>query len=278
MTMRRWSWWLPAALVAALLPRALQAEDRVVDLTVRPGVTLRYLAVAPATPARAAAVLFTGGQGVARIPDSPGPGWARNGAFVVRARERFRALGLFVAVVDAPSDHQGERGLAAFRVAPDHAQDMARVIADVRARSGAAKVWLIGTSRGTISAVNAAARLKPPQAADGLVLTSTVTRPSGGQRPRAGVQETVYDLDLAQIRIPVLLVYHRDDACWVTPPGDVPALQQRLSGAPRVGVIAIDGGEPPQTDVCEARSAHGFFGREAETVQAIVAWILEPRP
>lgn len=278
MTRHRLRLWAVAVLLMAALPRAVVAEDSVVDLTVRSGVTLRYLALAPAGPVKAAALLFTGGQGVARIPDRPGPEWARNGAFVVRSREHFRALGLFVAVVDAPSDHQGERGLGAFRVAPEHAQDIAAVIADVRRRSGEAKVWLIGTSRGTISAANAAARLTPPEAADGLVLTSTATRPSGGQRPRAGIQETVYDLDLAQVRLPTLLVYHQGDQCWVTPPEDVALLRQRLTGAPRVGVIAIDGGSPPQADVCEALSAHGFFGREAETVGAIVAWIFEPRP
>jgi len=257
-------------------PAAAQG-DAVVDLAVRPGATLRYLALAPAGPARAAVILFTGGQGVANIPDRPDPAWARGGNFLVRSRELFRGHGLYVAVVDAPSDRKGEGGLGSYRIAPGHAEDIAHAIADVRKRSPGVPVWLVGTSRGTISAANAAARLKAPRAADGLVLTSTLTAKAPGRSPRPGTAETVHDLDLGAIRVPVLLVYHRDDACYRTPPQDVPGLQRKLTGAPRTAAIAIAGGDPPRSEPCEALAAHGFLGREAEAVKAIADWILAPK-
>src|SRR5207244_550656 len=76
-------------------------------------------------------------------------------------------------------------------------------------------VWLVGTSMGTVSAANAAARLEDG-GPDGLVLTSTVTR---GSREMI---ESVGDVRLQDITVPTLLVHHRDDtwrrAATPTPP------------------------------------------------------------
>ena len=47
----------------------------------------------------------------------------------------------------------------------------------------------------------------------------------------------------------------------------------------RVELLAFDGGDPPQSGPCEARAAHGYFGIDAQVVDAIVAWIkATPRP
>jgi pimeloyl-ACP methyl ester carboxylesterase len=265
------------ALVAALLLGVL-AQDvaaQVVDLPVRQGVTQRYYALAPDGPAKAIVLLFTGSQGVANIPDRPGPTWAREGNFLTRSRELFRAHGLFVVVVDAPSDHRGTDGLGAYRIAPGHAEDIATIIADVRRRAPGAPVWLIGTSCGTISTANAAARVPPPRGADGLVLTSTLTARAPGARPRPGVAETVHDVDLGAIGVPTLIVHHRQDGCARTPPGDVQGLARALRNARRVETVFIEGGDPPRSDPCEALAAHGFLGREKPAVDAIAAFILD---
>jgi hypothetical protein len=268
---------LPLALLAgSALARPAAAQQQVIDLSPRADVTLRYLVLPPAGTPKAAVLLFTGSQGLANIPDKPGPNWAQNGNFLVRAREQFRRHGLYVAVVDAPSDHK-PNGLGGFRLTATHADDIATVIADLRQRSGGVPVWLVGTSRGTISAANAAARLQPPRAADGLVLTSSVTRAGGGRQPRPGIIETIFDADVSAIRLPTLVVVHNDDTCAQTPPADAAAIVKRLSNAPVTKIISIDGGEPPRSEPCEALSAHGFLGKEAETVKAIADWILAPK-
>jgi len=266
-----------ACLVA---PASAQAPGKaaVVDLAVRPGVTMRYLALAPLNPPLAAVILFTGGPGIANIPDNPDPNWASRGNFLVRSRELFRGHRLFVAVVDAPSDHKSETGLGHFRVSGEHAADIALLIADVRKRSAGIPVWLVGTSMGTISAASAAARLQAPSAADGLVLSSTVTAHPSGKHPPPDVADGMYSLDLEAIRVPTLLVYNRADACNRTPPSDVPKLERSLKGAPRVAVVAIDGGDKPISDGCGPLDAHGFLGREAAAVTAIADWILQPKP
>jgi pimeloyl-ACP methyl ester carboxylesterase len=243
----------------------------VVDLETRPGVTTRYLALAPARP-KAAVLLFTGGQGVASIPDTPGPGWARNGNFLVRTRTMFRDRDLFVAIVDVPSDHRS--GYGAFRGAAEHAEDVAAVIADMRKRAPGVPVWVIGTSRGTISAAAVAARLPKGKGPDGLVLTSSLTRP-GGRNAGPGGSQTVFDFDLASVTMPVLVVHHREDHCFATPYADAAPLRDKFARAQRSELLSFSGGSPRESHECEPQAPHGFFGIEREVVDAIADWLLK---
>ncbi len=106
-------------------------------------------------------MLLVGGGGHLDLDDQGCPR-ALTGNSLVRSLPHFHGAGFVTALVDAPSDHPGEDGLAGFRSATEHAEDLGKVIADVRARTKAELVWLVGTSRGSISAVNAAARLSGP--------------------------------------------------------------------------------------------------------------------
>lgn len=244
-----------------------------VDVPTRPGVTMRYAGFAPNGPPRAIAILFVGGQGALHIPDRTGPDWQNPGNFLARSRENFRKRGLYVAVVDAPSDHRG--GLVQnFRISADHATDLAAIMADLRRRVPGVPVWLIGTSRGSISAANVAARLQGAAGPDGVVLTSSVTRPGGKHAPS---RDTVLDVSLSDIHVPVLIVNHRDDACPVAVPADAPRILARLSGAARKETLLVEGGGPPRGDPCEPYGWHGYPGIEDRVVGAIVDWILTPK-
>jgi hypothetical protein len=133
-------------------------------------------------------------------------------------------------------------------------------------------VWLVGTSMGTVSAANAAARLSTG-GPDGLVLTSTVTR-QGRERP-----ESVGDVRMKDIGVPTLVFHHRDDACRSTPYADTVGLLRDLRSAPRRELLTFVGGDAPQSGPCDARAAHGYFGLDAEVVAAIAKWITDaPRP
>lgn len=262
-----------AVLCGAVAPAWAQKVpgQTVIDLPTRPGVTVRYLALAPAQP-KAAVLLFTGGEGVAKIPDNPGAGYAKNGNFLVRSRELFRGHDLFVGVIDVPSDHRD--GYGAFRATQDHAEDIAAVIANIRQRAPGVPVWLIGTSKGTISAADAAVRLPKGKGADGLVLTSTITRP-GGRNSGPGGTQTVFDFDLASVTIPTLVVGHREDGCFVTPFADAESLRGKFTKAQRTGLLAFSGGSPRESAECEPQAPHGYFGIEREVVDAIADWILK---
>jgi len=254
-----------ALLGAILLIQAIDLTpgmaEEVVNLPTRPGVTERVWLLAPATPPTASVILLTGGEGVvAATPDA----LARNKNFLVRSRGLFAAQGFLVAVVDVPSDHAD--GMGQFRIMESHARDVAAVIAYLR-QLAAAPVWLIGTSNGTISAANVARRLRPPEAADGLVLTSSITAPSRAER------SLPEEVDLAQIAIPTLMVHNTEDQCVACPFSQAPGVLAKITHAPRKELIAVSGGSPPDPNPCEPISRHGFLGIEDQVVALIAKWI-----
>ena len=228
------------------LGNAALAQERV-DLTTRPGVTQPVYLTTVANPT-ASVILFPGGSGiVAQVRNN----------FLLRVAPRFTAQGMAVAVVDAPSDHLSGMG-GQYRGTPAHATDIAAVVALVKSRTPA-PVWLIGTSRGSVSAANGAASIGPPRVA-GVVLTSSVWE--GGM---AGVA-------LDQIRLPVLVVHNRDDGCRESPFGDTAAMMDRMRQATVKELLAVTGGSL-RSGACEALSPHGYYDIEDRVVPPIIAWI-----
>lgn len=227
------------------------AEDRV-ELQSRPGVTVPILFQPAASPV-ASVVLFPGGVGVVAVTQ---------GNFLLRVRGEFPAQGISAAVIDAPSDNAS--GLSnEYRSSADAAQDLSAVVAFLKSKAPV-PVWLVGTSRGSISAGNGAARLGPAQIG-GLVLTSSVWR-RGMER-----------VTLASIAVPTLIVHNRDDGCLQAPPsGAEPALTS-LTAAPAKQLVFVSGGIP-KGNPCGGLSAHGYYGIESQVMPVIVGWIKGHNP
>lgn len=270
---RRWAW-----LVALVLPCATQASGpcgQVVTVATHAGTTTRYAFNPPksAQGSSVALVLLPGGGGHLDL-DEAGCPRALKGNSLVRSAPLFQELGFHTALVDAPSDMPGEDGLAGFRLMPEHAEDLGRIVADVRARSGAGAVWLVGTSRGSISAANAAARLAGPAAADGVVLTSALMFGQSGAR-KTYVSQTVFDVALENIALPLLVVGHADDGCLRSPAKLMPGIAAR-AGSARKQVVTVTGG-PGGTGgglaACEGRAPHGFVEQEAEVAAGIARFV-----
>jgi pimeloyl-ACP methyl ester carboxylesterase len=201
----------------------------------------------------AAALLFNGGGGavglMSRIP--------RPGAnFLVRSRTRFVAEGLATAVIDVPTDLGSMSD--GYRMGRRHADDVAAVVHELQQRFPGKPVFLVGTSRGTVSAAYAGAALRDRVA--GVVLTSSVFNATRGG---AGVS----NFGWATIPSRLLFVHHVDDACIATPYG-----MARRVAAPYT-LVSAHGGEPTRSEPCEAFSAHGYLGVEAPVVHAIVQWM-----
>jgi hypothetical protein len=259
---------LPGMLFAA--PALAQLRTEVVTVDVRPGVIMKYLEIRGDAAPKAAAILFAGGSGVLDLQPSGKIGTDLSLNFLIRSRELFPRQGLAVAALDVASDQRG--GLNGdIRLSVQHAEDVARVIAVLRKRF-AAPVWLVGTSSGTLSAAGVAARLAQSEPRpDGVILASTQSTLVQGLCGR-----TVYFAQLDAIRVPVLAVSHRNDACPCSP-GSAAAgakLMAALSRAPAKEHRIFTGGDPPlSTGPCLARAPHGFFGIEGEVVKTIAAWI-----
>ncbi len=261
MTGRLARWSLGAALLLPILAPA--AEISVKDITTRPGVTQRVLLIKPEHPV-ASVILFAGGNGLVHI--GPDGSLGRGGNFLVRTRDLFAREGLVVAVIDAPSDRVEGPGLQYFRQSADHALDIEHVIAFLRKEVNA-PLWLVGTSRGTVSVTNAAIRLagKGP---DGIVLTSTVIGPD---------RERVPAMDLGAIKVPVLVVHHEGDQSRVCLFSDIKSLMAGLKST-RPELVSFSGGGPPRGNPCEARHYHGFIGIEDDVVKHIADWIKAHSP
>jgi dienelactone hydrolase len=256
-----------AILLFCLMGQAAWAGEELVQIPSRPGVTVPVLLLTP--PAAAippiAVVLLVGGAGNAGLENYV-PGY-RGLNFLFRSADLFAAHGLLAAVVDVPSDRQD---LSNFRSNADHAADLAAVIAALRAK-GAASVWLVGTSMGSVSAAHVAARLKQG-GPDGVVLTSAVVLSS-----KKRSIETALTADLDEITVPVLVVYHGGDACRFSSPSESSTLLRHLSHAPIKSEMLMEGGKPAESDACEPLAAHGYYGVEEATVAAISAWIHDPK-
>ena len=242
--------WAIVAICAAMMPAVLAsraAAEESVALAPRAGVTEAML-VDPSEHATASVLLLPGGSGV--LQD------VKNN-FLLRVRGRFSAAGFNVAVLDAPSDHSSGMD-SNYRASAEHAQDIAAAIRFLKQKS-TVPVWLIGTSRGTVSAANAAVRLGAKDIA-GIVLTSSVW--SGG----------ISLVPIAQIAVPVLVVHNRDDGCRESPYLGVGAGMDALKAAPAKELITVSGGNS-RGSPCGGQSTHGFFGIEDQVVPPIIAWI-----
>ena len=236
--------------------------EKVVDIPTRSGVTQRMVVVTPDNP-KAAVVLLAGGHGGLQITPTGTFKWGA-GNFVVRTRQIFASKGLMVAVVDAPSDRQNPPHLGGFRQTPGHVADIKAVIAWLK-RQNNIPVWLVGTSRGTQSAAFIPTQMAPADGGpDGLVLTSSMLTDKSG-RP-------VPEMPLEKIKVPTLVVHHKQDGCEFCKPADLPKLMDKLTAVPRKELLTFEGGIS-QGDPCEAMAYHGFNGIEQKVVDAIAEWI-----
>jgi hypothetical protein len=236
--------------LAALLFAATadcQAAQELVTVPTRSGVTETYLLIRnpPSATPKVVVIAFVGGFGAIDLATLGSKGmplkFGPTTNFLIRVRNDLVDADFAEAVVDAPSDKLPQGMNDDFRLGPDHLTDIRAVVADVKKRFPDAKVFLVGTSRGTISA--------------------TVTN-----RDKQGSGLSTFNF--ASIKIPVLLVHHRDDGCPMSPYYNAERLSKSFP------LVSVSGGDPPQSGPCDPQSPHGFFGKDAPVAQAMKSWML----
>ncbi len=164
-------------------PGVALAQQEIVTLSTRPGVTQSYFLTSVPKNLLAVAVLFPGSGGLIQLRTENGQAKFGQGNFLVRSRAEFVKRGVAAAIIDAPSDQQAGWGMSdEFRLGDLH---------------------------------------------------------------------------------------HVSDQCEVTPYSDAARLSDKYP------LITVYGGAPPQSGPCDAFSAHGYLGKEAETVEQIVNWMLK---
>ncbi len=224
----------------------------------RPDVTVRLLVIKATSKPTTALILFPGANGTKHFGEKDGRFWVGNN-FLMRSARDFAAAGYIVVAVDAPTDQS--YGMSdQFRTSPQHAKDVRKIIAYLKEKHRMASLYLVGTSKGTISVAYLASVLDEPSI-EGVILTAVYPLAELG------------GIDFSEIDDPVLIVHHVYDECRVTPFQGAVDLKERLTESPGVDLVGVTGGIPPASGPCNALSRHGFHGVEQPVIRVIKDWM-----
>jgi len=228
----------------------------------RDGYTITGLVTQPtdAKALRYGILLFPGYPGILRLREEAGqPLFELRGNFLVRSRRHWLDEETLVVVIDAPGDQWG--GFSQyFRTTQRYGEDVSALVRVASERYGVSDWTAVGTSEGSVSAFHAA-RMNP-QLFRRLILTASVFEPSRHGPGLTGV-------NWESIGMPLLWVHHVGDPCPATPFRSAEDHAAK-NGAP---LIVVRGGQGSRGNVCDAFTAHGFIGVEAETVLAMRSWV-----
>lgn len=234
----------------------------VTDIPLQDGRDQRVLLVRPAGQVRGTLVMFPGGAG--NIDVQADGDIAHPDNFLVRTRDAWIERGYAVVLVDA-IDHRNLRGIrsnSAYAV-------IAQTVIDFAKAETNAPVWVVGTSQGSIAAMNAASRARPGSIS-GVILTESVS-------VLGGSHETVFDADPQGVQVPALVVANDDDHCKVAPPSMAASIAAAMTGT-RADILRVRGGVTQSADACEALTPHGYLGIESEVIDGIASWMMRQRP
>ncbi|HYD57530.1 MAG TPA: hypothetical protein VEB41_11530 [Burkholderiales bacterium] len=246
---------------AALLAAALGASaQELVTIPTRPGVTQSFfIAGMGGREADAIALLYIGGYGNIDLRSENGQVRFAQGNFLPRARREFIRNGVLPVIMDTPSDARDGVG-DEYRTGKAQSVDARAVLAELRKRFPGIPVFIATTSRSTISGAQLGLELGDEIA--GVVLSSSMFASPRGRWP------VITGVDFGAIKSRILFVHHRGDTCQATPYSVAAQLGQRFP------LVTVEGGKPAESGPCDPLSPHGFYGREAPTVDAISAWML----
>ncbi|WP_114639117.1 hypothetical protein [Polynucleobacter necessarius] len=189
-------------------------------------------------PPKYVLIVMPGGHGTIGLKknEDGSPFYGGKGNFLIRSRKLFADDDLAVIVIDRGRSLDRMRG----------------VVADIRAKFPAAKIFIAGTSLSTTETIYMAENMDGE--ADGFIHTSSVSAIGG--------------LDTRNRKSRNLIVSHKNDGCHVTRPSSAIENSERYGTQFFLMEGGIDEGDP-----CQAAGHHGYRGIEQEVVNKIKNWI-----
>lgn len=247
------------------LDAALAQSEQVVEIKSR-GISVRALLIRPANPV-GSVILLAGGHGNLALSPNGSIGWG-DGNQLVRTRQAYAKAGFVTLVPDiAPDLKEGDGVKNRSRWSPEFAADIGAHVAYLR--NLASPVHLVGTSRAALTVTKAATQLSGAQKPDSLTITSGMIATVANDQPSA--EKNVGSL--GRITQPLLIVHHENDGCRYTPASSAVRAKKFFTGARRVDVRILNGGQAGSGNPCEAKSHHGFLGQDQEVVDLVSNWL-----
>ena len=230
-------------------------------------VLQRAILTMPAVPTDTALLYFRGNPGYMLINSLRDK--QRNLGWVGKGEAQLMQAGIALVQVDCPTDQWGDsprppatRCLGDYRSSQQHADDVRRLMAQLKAQHGLKNFYILGHSIGTISSRWLAINLGKDEIAGTIhsaAMNSFVPQLFDlvGNLPR--------EFPGKSAGAPILNVHNVNDSCRSTPYNYV---RDYSSG----NLVTVRGGIP-EGDPCGGGNLHSHQGREAVVVNAIIRWI-----
>jgi len=252
--------------LAAFSSGAAQSQHLTVfTVPTRQGVTVKSLLVMPTGTPKGVLLLFIGGDGTTAFGNCcQGDSVNYNANFLSASAPLFTAQGYAVFLVNAPSDQPN--GMSPnFRLSSAHAQDISMMV-DFLLSKSLKPIFLVGTSRGTISVENFATTNPHENRISGIVLTSSYS-PFELQVLVPGTT-----LAVQSITLPVLFVHNVYDACKETPFQNALDFSKTFTSSTKIDFVQIQDQLTPDPDPCGPGGGHGYAGVQSQVVKDITDW------
>ncbi len=207
------------------------------------------------------AVLLPGSPSVVRpvVEDGVMTQSRLNGNFLIRARRFLVNEHIASLIVDCHSE-SGDHCESHYQASKQRQEDVDALIAEVRKRQPSiTEVWLVGTSKGTIS--SSFMPLHNPGGYAGVIHTASITEPYAKNSYRE-----LGGFDYGKVKVPQVFVHHVADPCPLTTYSGAKGIAEKY----KIPLVSVSGGSGFQGHVCAAFTEHGFRGKEKEVMNALV--------
>ena len=239
------------------------------------GASVAQRAILTLPPATTDTVLlhFRGNPGYAMIKglqDKVRGGRTHSWMYKGNVQEMFMQAGIAFALVDCPTDQWGQTPkppatncLNDYRGSKQAADDVRRIMAQLKEKHGFTRFYILGHSIGTVPSRWLAINLGKDEVA-GIIHSATINNHS----PRGPLLDVIgyltNDFPRKAAGMPMLHLHHENDGCNVTPYDIV----RRYA---KDNLVTVRGGVGTG-DPC-AGHLHSYEGREDAAGAAVIAWI-----
>ncbi len=211
------------------------------------------------------AVLLPGSPSVVR-PVVEGGALASSklsGNFLIRARRHLVSQQLATLIVDCRSD-SGDTCSSAYQASLARYQDVSQLILQVKKDfPSIQKIWLVGTSMGTISS-----SFMPTY--DSNIYAGAIHTASINETYIRYAYVEMRDFDYKRAKLPQVFIHHQEDPCVGTTYSSAKSISEKF----QIPLITVRGGSDFRGEACKAFTQHGFRGKEREVMLAIQKIIL----